>query len=69
MPPCANIFIYTTTSIIESSYSDHKLNDFVQKQENKVFRKYAELFIFNRNVYVFIIYHDPIMLNSEFGWQ
>ena len=49
MPPCANIFIYMKTSIVESSYSDHKLTDFVQKKE-KVFHKYAELFIFNRRI-------------------
>ena len=50
MPPCANIFVYMKTSIIESSYSDHKLTDFVQKKENKVFHKYAELFIFDRRI-------------------
>ena len=42
--------IYMKTLFIEPSYSDHKLTDFVQKKENKVFHKYAELFIFNRRI-------------------
>ena len=50
MPACANFFIYMKTSIIESSCSDHKLTDFVQKKENKVSYKYADLFILNRRI-------------------